>query len=101
MIGAGLIKLKSGDPKWKLRGPKRLSTMDYFYATQPVPNPLTRYFHKMPKAWHRFEVLVNHFVELVAPWLLILPGIGRNWRIAGGVIQLAFQSVLITSGNLR
>lgn len=100
MIGAGLIKMRSSDPKWKFRGPKRLSTMDYFYETQPVPNPITRYFHRMPKAWHRFEVLTNHFVELVAPWLLILPGINRNWRIFGGFIQLAFQCTLITSGNL-
>ena len=99
-MGAGLIKLRSGDQKWKFRGERRLSTMDYFYETQPVPNPLTRYFHKMPKPWHRFEVLTNHFVELVAPWLLILPGISREWRIAGGLIQLVFQSVLITSGNL-
>jgi len=100
MIGAGLIKLRSGDIKWKFSGPRKLSTMDYFYETQPVPNPLTRYFHKMPKLWHRFEVLMNHFVELVAPWLLILP-LGRDLRIAGGAIQLVFQSVLITSGNLR
>lgn len=100
MIGAGLIKLRSGDPKWKFSGSRKLSTMDYFYETQPVPNPLTRYFHKMPKLWHRFEVLFNHFVELVAPWLLILP-LGRDLRIAGGAIQLVFQSVLITSGNLR
>ena len=100
MIGAGLIKLRSGDPKWKFSGSRKLSTMDYFYETQPVPNPLTRYFHKMPKFWHRFEVLMNHFVELVSPWLLILP-LGRDLRIAGGAIQLLFQSVLITSGNLR
>ncbi len=100
MLGAGLIKLRSSDPKWKFRGPKKLSTMDYFYETQPVPNPLTRYFHRMPKAWHKFEVLINHFVELVAPWLLILPGIGRKWRIIGGLIQLTFQFVLISSGNL-
>lgn len=73
--------------------------MDYFYETMPVPNPLTRYFHRMPRMWHRFEVLANHFVELVAPWLLILPGISRRWRITGGVIQLAFQGILITSGN--
>ena len=100
MMGAGLIKLRSGDPKWKLSGPQKLSTMDYFYETQPVPNPLTRYFHKMPKAWHRIEVLTNHFTELIAPWLLILP-LGRDLRIAGGAIQLIFQCVLITSGNLR
>jgi hypothetical protein len=31
MLGAGLIKLKSSDMKWKLGN---MSTMDYFYETQ-------------------------------------------------------------------
>jgi len=97
MIGAGLIKLRSGDPKWKLNN---LSTMNYFYETQPVPNPLTKFFHMAPKVWHKFEVLSNHFVELIAPWLLIMPWLGRKYIIAGGMIQLVFQSILITSGNL-
>ena len=98
MIGAGLIKLRSGDKKWKMNN---LSAMNYFYETQPVPNPLTKHFHMAPKAWHKFEVLSNHFVELVAPWLLIMPWLGRKWTICGGVIQLIFQSILISSGNLR
>jgi hypothetical protein len=94
MMGAGLIKLKSGDVKWK-----DLTAMEYFYETQPVPNPLTRYLHWMPKAWHKGEVLINHFVELIAPWLLIIPGLPVGWRRAGGLMQLVFQSVLISSGN--
>jgi len=93
MMGAGLIKLKSGDSKWKLNN---LTTMNYFYETQPIPNPLTKYFHRMPEKWHKFEVLTNHFVELVAPWLLLIP----RFAVAGGLIQLIFQMVLITSGNL-
>jgi lipase maturation factor 1 len=95
MIGAGLIKLRSGDKKWK-----DLTAMNSFYETQPVPNPLTRYFHWMPSSWHKMEVVLNHFVELVAPWLLIIPGLPVSLRRAGGIIQLVFQSFLITSGNL-
>jgi len=97
MLGAGLIKLKSGDSKWK-----DLTTMDHFYGTQPVPNPLTRYFHWMPPWWHKLEVLTNHFVEVVAPILLLLPAtpLTRNWLLAGGMIQLVFQAILISSGNL-
>ena len=95
MLGAGLIKIKSHDKKWR-----DLTAMDVFYETQPVPNPFTKYFHAAPKPWHKFEVLTNHFVELVAPWLLIIPGLPRQWRNAGGLIQLVFQSVLISSGNL-
>jgi hypothetical protein len=72
--------------------------MDYFYETQPVPNPVTRYFHWMPKWWHKFEVLTNHFVELVAPWMLLSPL--ASLRRAGGLFQMIFQVVLISSGNL-
>ena len=96
MIGAGLIKLKSGDSKWKY---PNFSAMDYFYETQPVPNPLTRYFHFMPRKWHRFEVLTNHFIEMIVPFGMILP-IGRNVKIYSGFLQILFQMVLITSGNL-
>ncbi len=52
----------------------------------------------MPKWWHRFEVWSNHFVELVAPFLLLMPF--RQLRVAGGLIQIMFQIVLISSGNL-
>lgn len=95
MIGAGLIKLRSNDEKWK-----NLTTMNFFYETQPVPNPLSRYFHKMPTLWHKCEVLINHFVELIAPWSLIIPFLSRRYRILGGIIQMIFQIVIIASGNL-
>jgi hypothetical protein len=95
MMGAGLIKLRSGDPKWKLAN---LSAMNFFYETQPVPNPVTRYLHWMPKAWHKFEVLSNHFVELIAPFLLLAPF--APWRRMGAIIQMSFQAILISSGNL-
>src|SRR5690348_16092537 len=39
MFGAGLIKLR-GDPCWR-----DLSCLDYHYQTQPMPNPLSWYFH--------------------------------------------------------
>jgi lipase maturation factor 1 len=92
MMGAGLIKMKGGK-HWK-----DLTAMNYHYETQPVPNPLSKYLHNLPKAWHRWEVLTNHFAELVAPWMLLLPN--RNVRIMSGIIQMIFQSALILSGNL-
>lgn len=95
MMGAGLIKIRSSDIKWKW---PHLSAMDYFYETQPVPNPLTRYLHWMPKWWHKGEVLINHFVELIAPWLILFPV--TSLRRLGGLIQVIFQAVLISSGNL-
>ena len=43
---------------------------------------------------------MNHFVEVVAPWLLILPCLPVRLRRFGGLLQMAFQSVLISCGNL-
>jgi hypothetical protein len=46
----------------------------------------------------QIEVLGNHFVELIAPILLLVPW--RRGLLVGGAIQIAFQAVLIISGNL-
>jgi lipase maturation factor 1 len=94
MLGAGLIKFRSGDKKWR-----DLTTMNYFYETQPVPSVLTRTMHFMPAAWHKFEVLTNHFVEVVAPFFLILPCPLALLRF-GGFLQMQFQTILISTGNL-
>jgi len=93
MIGAGLIKMR-GDRCWW----PDLTCMDYHYETQPVPNPLSWYFHHSPPWWHKVETLGNHVVELALPWLLLSPW--RAPRLAGGLLQIAFQLILIASGNL-
>lgn len=91
MLGAGLIKIR-GDQCWK-----DLTCMNYHYETQPVPNPISYYMHQSPEIFHKFETLANHFVELVAPFLLLLP---RRFCLVGSAIQILFQTVLIISGNL-
>uniref|UniRef100_UPI00358E9A0F lipase maturation factor 1 isoform X2 n=1 Tax=Myxine glutinosa TaxID=7769 RepID=UPI00358E9A0F len=91
MLGAGLIKLR-GDKCWH-----DLTCMKYHYETQPVPNPLAYFMHQTPMWFHNFEVLVNHFIELVVPFFLLL---GRRMRIAHGLLQILFQVLLILSGNL-
>src|SRR2546422_859168 len=93
-LGAGLIKLR-GDPCWR-----DLTCLDYHYLTQPIPNPLSRWFHFHPPVVHKLEVLYNHFVELVACWFALAPDRLRRVRLGGGVAMLAFQVSLILSGNL-
>ncbi|GFN93000.1 lipase maturation factor [Plakobranchus ocellatus] len=92
MLGAGLIKAR-GDKCWQ-----NLTCMNYHYETQPVPNPVSYFLHQSPQAMHKFEVLSNHFIELVAPFLLLLPH--RRLCMIGGALQIFFQVVLIISGNL-
>jgi len=91
MFGAGLIKLR-GDPCWR-----DLTCLVYHYETQPIPNPLSFYLHRLPLWFHEVEVLFNHFIELVAPWMVFGP---RRLRHLAGVLLVLFQSLLIVSGNL-
>ena len=43
MVGAALIKLR-GDPVWH-----DLTALYYHFETQPIPNPLSRWFHFLPR----------------------------------------------------
>jgi len=91
MFGAGLIKLR-GDPCWR-----DLTCLQYHYETQPMPNPLSWYFHHMPVVFHRAGVVFNHFVELIVPFGYFGP---RPLRISAALLTILFQMILILSGNL-
>jgi hypothetical protein len=91
MLGAALIKLR-GDPCWR-----DLTCLYFHYETQPIPNPLSPFFHFLPHPLLRAGVLVNYAAELVAPWFVLGP---RRARHAAGALLLAFQGMLIASGNL-
>lgn len=89
-LGAGLIKLR-GDPCWR-----DLTCLYYHHETQPLPNPLSAFFHHVPKVLHRVSVAFSHCVQLVVPFGLF----GPDWlaAMAGGLI-IVHQLVLIMSGN--
>jgi hypothetical protein len=91
MLGAGLIKLR-GDPCWR-----DLTCLVYHYETQPNPSPVSWWLHQMPRSAHVAGVVFNHVVELGAPLLVVGPRTAR--RVAGGLF-VAFQVLLIVSGNL-
>jgi hypothetical protein len=91
MFGAGLIKLR-GDPCWR-----DLTCMVYHYETQPLPNPLSWYLHRLPVWMHKAEVLLTHVVELVVPFGMFAP---PPIRYIAGAATILFQGTLILSGNL-
>ncbi len=91
MFGAGLIKMR-GDACWR-----DLTCMFYHYQTQPIPNPLSWYFHHLPHGFLKFQTLYTYFIELVVPWFYFIPG-PLGWT--AGVLTIAFQGCLILSGNL-
>jgi hypothetical protein len=89
-LGAGLIKLRH-DPCWR-----DLTCLYYHYETQPLPNPLSWYFHRQPKRMHRAGVMFSHFVQVIMPFGLFAPQ--PYAAIAGGFTML-HQFILIISGN--
>ncbi len=89
-LGAGLIKLRH-DRCWR-----ELTCLFYHYETQPLPNPLSWYFHRSPRVMHRFAVLFSHFVQLIVPFGLFAPE--PLAAVAGGLI-IFHQLWLIASGN--
>jgi hypothetical protein len=91
MFGAGLIKLR-GDECWR-----DLTCLAYHYETQPNPGPLSPWFHAAPLWFHKLGAAFNHLVEVVAPFGVFGP---RRLRLVAGALIVAFQSILILSGNL-
>jgi len=89
-FGAGMIKWR-GDPAWR-----NLTALYYHHETQPMPGPLSRRAHLMPKWWHRAEVAGNHVTQMVVPFLLFLPQ--PTASVAAAVIVFT-QLWLVATGN--
>ena len=89
-FGAGLIKMR-GDRTWR-----DLTALYYHHETQPMPNPLSRRAHLMPKWFHRLEVLGNHVVQLVVPFLLFAP---QPVASLAAVLIILTQLWLVATGN--
>ena len=89
-MGAGLIKLRH-DPCWR-----DLTCLYYHYETQPLPNPLSWYFHRLPNWMHRFSALFSHFVQVVVPFALFAP---QPFAAIAGALIILHQLILIISGN--
>jgi Lipase maturation factor len=89
-FGAGLIKLR-GDSCWR-----DLTALYYHHETQPMPGPLSWFFHHLPKPLHRVEVLGNHFAQLIVPFGLFAP---QPVASVAGAIVVITQLWLVVSGN--
>lgn len=89
-LGAGLIKIRGG-VEWR-----NLTALDFHHETQPMPGPLSWYFHHLPKVLHRVETGANHVVQLVVPFLLFAPQPVRSYA---ALAMAATQCWLLLSGN--
>jgi hypothetical protein len=89
-FGAGLIKLR-GDPCWR-----DLTCMEFHHETQPMPNPLSWFFHHLPRPLHRVEAVGNFVAQLVLPWGLFLP---QPFASIVALLMIGTQLYLVVSGN--
>ncbi|TGU71446.1 lipase maturation factor family protein [Geomonas terrae] len=90
MFGAGMIKIR-GDNCWR-----DLTCLDYHFETQPMPNPLSRLFHRLPPSVHKAGVLFNHLAELILPPFFFAP---QPVAAAASTVSLLFLGSIIVSGN--
>jgi hypothetical protein len=89
-FGAGLIKIR-GDECWR-----KLTCLDFHHETQPMPGPLSWFFHHLPKPLHRVEVAANHVTQLLVPVLLFTP---QPIASAAAATIVLTQLWLVLSGN--
>lgn len=89
-FGAGLIKMR-GDACWR-----KLTCLYHHHETQPMPGPLSWYFHHLPRPLHRVEAAANHVTQLVVPFLLFTP---QPVATAAASLMILTQLWLMLSGN--
>lgn len=105
-FGAGMIKIRGGR-EWR-----DLTALTYHHETQPMPGPLSRQAHLLPRWFHKGEVVGNHFAQLVVPFFLFapllslfggaIPELVEASAIIGavaGTIIIATQLWLVITGN--
>ncbi|MEV1066796.1 lipase maturation factor family protein [Streptomyces sp. NPDC050263] len=89
-FGAGLIKMR-GDACWR-----KLTCLYHHHETQPMPGPLSWFFHRLPKPLHRVEAAANHVTQLFVPFLLFAP---QPVATAAASLMILTQLWLVASGN--
>jgi hypothetical protein len=89
-FGAGMIKMR-GDRVWR-----DLTALYYHHESQPMPGPLSWFFHHLPNWFHRLEVLGNHFSQLIVPFFLFAP---QPVASIAAAIVIITQLWLVFSGN--
>ncbi|MFF2780692.1 lipase maturation factor family protein [Streptomyces sp. NPDC058052] len=89
-FGAGLIKIR-GDACWR-----NLTCLCHHHETQPMPGPLSWFFHRLPRPLHRVEAAANHVVQLGVPFLLLTP---QPVASIAACLMIVTQLWLVLSGN--
>ncbi len=88
---SGVSKLASGDPSWV-----NLSTLNYYFETQPLPHMGAWHFHQLPEWMLQAGVLLVFLTELIVPFFIFLP---RKFRLFAAAITIVMQLLIIATSN--
>ena len=92
MFSSGVVKLTSNDPTWW-----SLTTLDWHFQSQPIPNPVARVFHFLPRTILKFGVVFTYLVEIFHPFAFYIPvSVVRHFLT---IFQIIFQLLIILTGN--
>lgn len=89
MWGSGVVK--RGDPTWL-----NWDALRYHFETQPLPTVLGWYAHHLPPTLLQWSVGAMFFIELAAPWGIMLP---RNIRHLTALSFILLMVLIMLTGN--
>lgn len=88
----GIVKLFSRDANWR-----NLTAVAYHYLTQPIPNTVAWYAHKLPLWFQKFSTGFMFFVELAVPFFIFTPW--EEVRLAVFFFFIGLQFAIWLTGN--
>ncbi len=88
---SGVSKLASGDPSWL-----NLTTLNYYFETQPLPHVGAWYFHQLPEWVLQGGVILVLFSELIVPFFIFL---SRKFRLFAASVTIVLQLIIIATSN--
>ena len=87
----GVVKLLSRDPNWR-----NLTGVAYHYQSQPIPNTMAWYVHKLPLGFHKFSTALMLIIEIIVPFGIFF---GQEARLAVFICFLGLQLFIWLTGN--
>lgn len=90
-LQAGAVKLQSGDPNWR-----NLTAISYHYQSQPLPNTIAWFVHKLPMGFHRMSVAMMFFIQLVVSFGIFGT---EDMRFVVWLCILGLQGMIWATGN--
>ncbi len=87
----GAVKLQSRDPNWL-----NLTGVAFHYQSQPIPNTLAWYAHKLPLWFHKFSTALMLGIEIIVPFGIFL---GQEIRLAVFACLVGLQLAIWLTGN--